>query len=304
MGEAVQKTNGESCYLEVGGRRVFCLRAGSVPPQGGTVLVLLHGIGGRAENWNETIGYFSGRCRVYAPDILGFGRSDKPKLSYLRRDFTQFLKAFLVSVSQSEDGAPRDGKRPKIVLVGNSMGGAIALAFAADCPGPLDALVLVAPAGLSTEVAIPYRLATMPWIGELMRYPVRFSIRSEWKFLFHDDARVTNAFVEEIYQFRKTHDSRRTYLRVMRNYVGLAGPKFHLLEDAARIDVPTLLVWGAQDRVLPPEQGFKAVKLFQNARIEVFEDCGHLPQLEKPHEFNLALEAFLDRWFPPEPRVR
>jgi pimeloyl-ACP methyl ester carboxylesterase len=247
------------------GQNIRYIEAG----QGPTV-ILLHGLGSVKEIWSANIGALSAKYHVYAPDQIGFGHSDKPLLQYKIVTFVDFLHGFMQSQNLS-----------KATLVGNSLGGWIALDFAARHPELVDKLVLVDSAGLPWEKALamdlnPASLADM---------------RTLLESLFYDKKMVTEQFVLQAFT---NHVRNNDGYTIERTLAGFAQNQF---EDAklSSLHAPTLVVWGRADELISVSRGERLRDGIPEAKLVVFEQCGHVPQLEKPAEFNQVLMDFLGK---------
>jgi len=129
---------------------------------GKSTAILVHGLGGHIENWEDNIAALAQGRRVYALDLAGFGRSDKPQIRFSIPYFTEFVKEFMIV--QDVD---------KAALIGESMGGAIVLQFALQYPHQVDKMVLVDSVGLGKEMEIYMRIGSLPILGELFTRPSR-----------------------------------------------------------------------------------------------------------------------------------
>ena len=247
------------------GQNIRYIEAG----QGPTV-ILLHGLGSVKEIWSVNIGALSAKYHVYALDQIGFGHSDKPLLDYKIATFVDFLHAFMQSLNLS-----------KATLVGNSLGGWIALDFAARHPEMVDKLVLVDSAGL--PFGKPLTVDLNPASLEDMRTLLGS--------IFYDKKMVSEEFVLQAFT---NHVHNNDGYTIQRTVAGFAQNQF---EDAklASIHSASLVVWGRQDELIPVSSGEKLRDGIPGAKLVVFEDCGHVPQLEKPAEFNKALIDFLGK---------
>jgi pimeloyl-ACP methyl ester carboxylesterase len=247
------------------GQNIRYIEAG----QGPTV-ILLHGLGSVKEIWSANIGALSAKYHVYAPDQIGFGHSDKPLLDYKIATFVDFLHAFMQSQNLS-----------KATLVGNSLGGWIALDFAARHPEMVDKLVLVDSAGLpwGKAIAVDLNPASLD------------DMRTLLDSIFYDKKMVSEEFVLQAFT---NHVQNNDSYTIQRTLAGFAQNQF---EDAklASIHSATLVVWGRQDELIPVSSGEKLRDGIPGAKLVVFEHCGHVPQLEKPAEFNQALIDFLGK---------
>jgi len=247
------------------GQNIRYIEAG----QGPTV-ILLHGLGSVKEIWSANIGALSAKYHVYAPDQIGFGHSDKPLLDYKIATFVDFLHAFMQSQNLS-----------KATLVGNSLGGWIALDFAARHPEMVDKLVLVDSAGLpwGRAIAVDLNPASLE------------DMRTLLDSIFYDKKMVSEEFVLQAFT---NHVRNNDSYTIQRTLAGFAQNQF---EDAklASIHSATLVVWGRQDELISVSSGEKLRDGIPGAKLVVFEHCGHVPQLEKAAEFNQALIDFLGK---------
>ena len=236
----------------------------------GPAVILLHGLGSVKEIWSANIGALSAKYHVYALDQIGFGHSDKPLLDYKIATFVDFLHAFMQSQNLS-----------KATLVGNSLGGWIALDFAARHPEMVDKLVLVDSAGLpwGKAIAVDLNPASLE------------DMRTLLDSIFYDKKMVSEEFVLQAFT---NHVHNNDGYTIQRTLAGFAQNQF---EDAklASIHSATLVVWGRQDELIPVSSGEKLRDGIPGAKLVVFEHCGHVPQLEKPAEFNQALIDFLGK---------
>jgi len=237
----------------------------------GPVVILLHGLGAVKEIWMPTFGAVAAKYHVYAIDQIGFGHSDKPLLDYKIATFVDFLRTFMKTQSIS-----------KATLVGNSLGGWIALDFTAQYPSMIDKLVLVDSAG-------------MPWTQQAPRIDLNPSslagTRALLESLFYNKKIVTDDFVLQVFM---DHVHNNDGYTIQRTLAGFSTPQF---EDAklASIHAPTLVLWGRQDELIPLASGEKLHDGIAGAKLVVLEQCGHVPEIEKPAEFNQTLLEFLGK---------
>jgi len=251
----------------------------------GLPLVLLHGLGASVVAWRRNISALSERYAVYAPDLPGHGESAKPDVAYDLELGIRFVVGFLDAL-----GLERG------VLVGNSMGGLLALATALRQPDKLLGLVLVDTVGLGQDIAWVLRLASLPGVGSLLD---ALDVRSRRRFMrsvFHRPERVEPADYEELLRVRKLPGVRRAVLRALRNGVNLLGlrPSLVVLHDSWQPPVPTLIVWGQEDRIIPVEHARRVARQFSGIRVRILPDCGHWPQMEQAQVFNQEVTAFLE----------
>jgi pimeloyl-ACP methyl ester carboxylesterase len=273
----------EDRYVEVCTFRTRFWQAG----RSGSAIVLLAGIGCSVLEWQNNIAALAARHRVYAFDMLGQGLTDKPqKNCYAIADLARFTLAFLSA--QGEASAH---------FIGNSLGGRIALECARLAPARVKSMVLAAPAGLGRETALTMRLASLPVLGNLLTRPSRIGTRMLWSPAFHDPSFVTEGFIERKYALARAPGAHQAVLRTLRSLVSVSGfrvERVAALQDVMRtIHQPTLVVWGQQDRLVPPDHARILEAKLPQSRTILFDECGHLPQLEQPGQFNAAVLDFL-----------
>jgi pimeloyl-ACP methyl ester carboxylesterase len=239
----------------------------------GPVVVLLHGLGSRKEDWLPVLEPMAQKFRLLVPDQIGFGRSDKPLLDYSIQTYVDFLNEFL-----------RQLKVEKASLVGESLGGWIAGLYVAEIGGgahliPVEKLVLVDAAGLKQDKPIPdlnpSSLAAMRGLMEAV------FCDTSW---LNEDA-LRKIFTDKL----AAHDG-----YTVRSLLGNPALGTERLDDRlASIKVPTLVAWGKQDKLLPIGAGERYAAGIAGAKLVSFEKCGHVPPIEKTEEFVTAVAAFL-----------
>lgn len=236
----------------------------------GSPLVLLHGIGGDADDWAFCLQPLSSSHRIIALDMLGFGRSDKPFIAYCIEFWVEVLERFL-----------RNLDLRRATLIGNSLGGWIAAAFALQRPDAVDKLVLVDAAGVwgnTTELPIDLQISS------------RRHMRQVLEFLFYDKSLATDALVDLAYEQHLERGDGHTIYRALETL--RRGSEF-LDKKISALTTPTLIVWGEQDALIPIETGRGMQKLIPGSSLEVIPQCGHVPQLEKPAELVRCVLGFV-----------
>jgi 2-hydroxy-6-oxonona-2,4-dienedioate hydrolase len=245
------------CYYELG----------EGPP-----LLLIHGLGGDADEWVFCLKDLSSSNRVIALDLLGFGRSDKPLIRYSIDGFVEVLERFLDALAIE-----------RASLVGSSLGGWVAAAFALKFPGRLDSLVLVDAAGLQSETSrLPIDL----------RVSTHRHMRDVLNAMFYDQTFVTEELVDLAYQGHLRRQDGHTIESVLKHF---KDEHEWLDERAAELTVPTLILWGEQEELIPVSMSDRFHQLIQGSRREVIPECGHLPAVEKPAELIRHVTDFLLR---------
>jgi pimeloyl-ACP methyl ester carboxylesterase len=254
----------------------------------GTPVILIHGMGDSLEEWEFNINALAQKHHVYAIDLVGFGHSDKPEPSYSPEysNFARFVNDFM-----TVQGIERAS------LVGSSLGGAISLLFAIQFPEKIEKMVLVNSSGLGKELALVFKLATLPRIGELLIRPSRKGIAMSQKALVYDKTIVTDEQVEIYYQLALVPGWQEYFLSTLRNFAGFRGQRADVMrpivDNLASITAPTLIIWGQQDQIIPVAHAQVAKERIPNAKLHIFDPCGHIPPRERPEEFNNLVLEFL-----------
>jgi 4,5:9,10-diseco-3-hydroxy-5,9,17-trioxoandrosta-1(10),2-diene-4-oate hydrolase len=257
----------------------------------GSPVVLIHGLGGSATGWLNTFTPLCAEHRVYALDLIGHGRTDKPTAAQHRfSDLADFVCAFMSALEID-----------RAHMMGHSMGGAVALQFVIAYPERVERLILADSGGLGREAAFFLRLMSIPALGELM-YKMTYTTNIQ-KFAQQvrtgafDASNISDQLIENIYAVEQGPDQYKTTLKVLRMGADWRGQKasFYkpILEQLPTILHPTLLIWGRHDALVPVKHGERAVKRIPDARLEVIESCGHTPMFEQPAIFNRLVLEFL-----------
>ena len=269
----------EHRFVTVNGIRTHYVAAGEGEP-----LLLLHGLGASLMAWAMNIEPLSQRFSVYAVDIPGHGDSDKPDLDYLMPTAVNFVRDFMEAL-----GIERAS------FAGNSMGGMIALRTAVELPELVDRLVLVDTAGLGRDLAWFIRALSLPLVGELIENPSPRNTRVLLKRIFYNPSLVQDSLIREIHRTRVLPGSKRAILRIIRGAIGLRGlhSKWIMVNELEQLNSPVLIVWGAQDRIIPVSHAINAARIAPQVSLSIFEECGHWPQMEKGNEFNRVVLDFL-----------
>ena len=275
----------EEQNINVGGLPVRYLMTGEGPP-----LVLLHALGESALDWRWALPSLARTHRVYAVDLPGFGYSGKPSADYSPVFFARFVGSYLDALGLEQ-----------AALVGNSLGGLIALRLALSEPARVAALGLIDSAGLGREVSYALRLPTLPGYGEVAlawgKTPLGAAQRAWLRvpLLFARPERVPGEWITEQTWIAQLPGFMEATMAALRAHVDLGGQREVLVDQLPHLEIPTLIIWGKRDRVFPYSQGQKAVSLLQQGFLELIPDCGHLPHVEQPDRFAAILNQFLDK---------
>ncbi|KUL22276.1 alpha/beta fold hydrolase [Actinoplanes awajinensis] len=243
-------------------------------------VVLLHGIGRSLEDWAPQHSRFDTDYRVISIDMPGFGLSQ-------RMPAPTSLAVLADGVSATLDAL---GETRPAHLMGNSLGGAVAMTMLAGTPERVATLTLVNSAGFGKEVTWTLRLLAVPGLGRQMlrRIDARTAPRVE-RTLFRDRALVTPERVAMAIRIAQQPDFAPVYLEIAKELGGFRGiaPGWRtaLLASLAASTTPTMLIWGDRDMILPSTHLAAARAAFPHARAHLFPNTGHMPQLEQPDEF-------------------
>lgn len=254
----------------------------------GPVLLLLHGIAGSSGTWLPAMRLLQGRYTVVAPDFLGHGRSAKPLGDYSLGNHASGMRDFLHLLEIE-----------RVSVVGQSFGGGVAMQFAYQFPELTERLVLVDAGGLGREVSWILRLCTLPAAEYVM--PVLFpSFVRGWGDAFSGflrDRGIRHARAAEMWRSYRSlteQENRRAFVRTMRAVIDPGGQSVSARDRLYLAShMPTLIVWGDQDRIIPVSHAYDAHAAIPDSRLEVIEGVGHFPHVEAPDRFVEILVDFL-----------
>jgi pimeloyl-ACP methyl ester carboxylesterase len=269
--------------INVDGMNIHYRAGGEGPP-----LVLLHGIGESAFSWSWVLPDLARAYHVYAPDLPGFGDSDKPNVDYSPDFFMRFVAAFLDTLGIE-----------RAVLVGNSFGGTMAIRLALSAPSRVTALCLVGSAGLGQAVHPSMSSLTLLGYGELAimagKTPLGATQRawSRAMLLLANPQLARPEWIAEQVRLSQMPGFLEAVIRSLRAQLDIVGQREVLLDQLPRLTMPTLLIWGTHDWIFPATQAQEAVGRLQYGHLVLLSNCGHLSQIECPDRFVAALHQFL-----------
>lgn len=283
---SVTVSTGDVREVLVSGARIRVRVTGdpAAPP-----VLALHGIGRSLEDWSPQHDRLSGDHRVISTDLAGFGLSDRlPGPATIAR--------LAGGVLGTLDAL---GERRPVHLMGNSLGGAVALTVLTRAPERVATLTLADPAGFGSEVTPALRILGVPFLGaRLLRSFDRAAARRTERALFVDDAFVTDERIEHALEVARRPDHAAVFAEIATE-LGTPlrgvrpGWRSRLLAEVARHPRPTLVVWGERDLILPATHLRAALTAIPHARSHVFGRTGHMPQIERADEFAALVRAFL-----------
>ena len=284
--------NGLGTYeeVELHGHTVSFQTAGS----GDQVILLLHGITSTAEAWRDVMPRLAERYTVIAPDLIGHGRSAKPRGDYSLGAYAAGVRD-LLAVLGFERGT----------VVGHSFGGGIAMQFSYLFPEYVDRLALISSGGLGREVHPLLRAATLPgseWVLPLIarEWPVRAgdAVRSAAARLGIEAGPDLSEFARG-YASLTEEGASDAFIHTMRGVIDHEGQRVSALDRLYLADqMPTLIVWGDADPVIPVEHGRNAHRIVEHSRYVELPGSGHWPMLDAPDSVVDELNSFMDETEP------
>jgi pimeloyl-ACP methyl ester carboxylesterase len=274
--------------VRIAGTPTRLLEAG----EGGDTVILLHGFGDSHATWRYVVPALARRHHVIAADLPGFGGSR----AVAHRPLLDWYALWV------EDLVAKVAPRGRATLVGNSLGGAVALGTALRTPLRVSRLVLVGCAGLGQGVPLWWRLVTAqmplqpllgPAVGALPRPVLQRLVGEVYaRLVLHHPADVDAACVRDFAAYYRSRKDLHRLLDLGHDIVRELSSG-RLTREAPALRVPTLLVWGTHDRLVPAAHGVELQRVVPSAQLYLMDDCGHCPQLERPAEFTGAVERFL-----------
>lgn len=270
-------------FISVNGLKVRYWDEGEGPQ----TILCIHGVGASVDHWSIIIPSLAQKARVIAVDLVGFGLTDKPKARYTHAYFQAFLENFVSALHLKS-----------IILVGHSMGGGVVIEFAANHPELVTQLVLVSSAGFSFQIPFSYKVVSLPWFARIFlhtRSKRMFGLIMK-RFLYKKEA-MTDQLIIAAQRCFQAKGAKRALYSTFKEHVNLRGIKrsiLHLIKDkVAELKMPVTIIWGAQDRLLNIASAYRAKELIPHAKLHIFSDCGHVPQLEQPEQFIQVFDKLL-----------
>lgn len=232
----------------------------------GPALVLLHGLMGALSNFKDVMDHFKSRYTVTIPlmplfDIPVNEAGVKPLYEYIRR-FVKY-KGY-----------------KKVSLLGNSLGGHVALVYAVHHSGELNHLILTGSSGLYENA----------FGGSYPKREDREFIRKKVEVTFYDPAIAGDELVDEVFEMLNDRRKLVSIIAIAKNAI-----RYNMADELHHINAPTCLIWGRNDTITPPEVGEDFKRLIRGSELFWIDKCGHAPMMEHPAEFNRVLEDWLNR---------
>jgi pimeloyl-ACP methyl ester carboxylesterase len=256
----------------------------------GPAVLLIHGVAGSSDQWLDTMALLAQKHTVVAPDLLGHGRSAKPRGDYSLGAYAAGLRDLMIGLGHK-----------KSTVVGHSLGGGIALQFAYQFPDRTDRLVLVSSGGLGREVHLLLRAATLPGSEFVLPLISNGTIRDVGTSLSGLVGRLGFRAGPDIAEFARGYgtladaDARSAFIHTLRAVIEPGGQRVNATDRLYLAeDMPSLVVWGRNDPIIPVGHAGVAHRGMPGSRLEIFDEAGHFPQLDEPVRFAQTLEDFIE----------
>ncbi|WP_148575246.1 alpha/beta fold hydrolase [Nocardioides caldifontis] len=271
-------------HVTIHGHRRAYVKTGSGP-----AVLLLHGMACDHTTWAPVIEKLARHHTVIAPDLLGHGRSDKPRADYSVGGYANGMRDLLTVLGVD-----------KATVVGHSLGGGVAMQFAYQYPERTERLVLVAPGGLGSEVTHLIRAVTLPGFHQalgvltlpVLRHAATGALRAAAQ-LPHPAVRDLDEIAAMVEALRDPR-ARRALRHVVRACVDLRGQVITMVDRAYLTEeLPLCVVWGTADPVIPAAHADTVRQIARTARVELVEGAGHFPHKADPDAFVALVEEFI-----------
>ena len=255
----------------------------------GPLLVLVHGITNSSASWEPVQDLLAQHFTVIAPDLLGHGQSAKPRADYSVGGYANGMRDLLTVLNVD-----------KVTVVGHSLGGGVAMQFAYQFPERTERMILVAPGGLGPEVTPMIRAVSLPGFKAamaLLTVPgVRHVGMAGMRALSRTGLALTHDLdeVASIYDSFKDPGARAAISHVVRAVVDVRGQIVTMVDRAYLTrEMPMLVVWGNEDKVIPVEHADRAMVIAPGAHVEVLGNSGHFPHKDHPERFVKIVNDFI-----------
>jgi len=260
----------EEKFISIDGNKIRYLESGDSDK----TIVLLHGLGASAERWEFVIPEFSKHYRVIVPDLIGFGQSDKPLVDYTTEFFSDFLSNFLQKL-----GITRTN------IIGSSLGGQITAVFTSQHQEIIQNLVLVSPSGVmkhSTPALDAYVMAAL--------YPDIDLAKNAFEMMSGSSRQINQKIIESFVERMKLPNAKMAFMSTL---LGLRNSEI-ITKLLTKITIPTLIIWGEDDPVIPIKYADDFVSSIQDCRFFMMNKCGHTPYVDDPQKFTKLVLDFLE----------
>jgi pimeloyl-ACP methyl ester carboxylesterase len=267
-------------YIDLNGIKTRYIHHGE-----GQAVLLIHGFGGFLESWKHNITDLSKNYSVYAVDLPGHGLSSALLDNYTLKKGVSFVVDFIEAMRINP-----------VSLIGHSAGGLICASIAADYPEMVEKLVLVDTAGINKNIPSAFRIATIPVLRQIVfKLSSRTFIKYGTRRVFFDPQIIDQDWVDLSYKYFQMPKLKHTLLDILRFNAGINGLKSEVIltSKLKLIQSPTLIIHGDHDHIIPLDHIPEACRFIPRVRCEIFDRCGHCPQIENVVRFNWLVLSFL-----------
>ena len=273
-----------TCEITLHGHRVSYRCGGKGP-----LLVLVHGITSSSASWEPVLPALAEHFTIIAPDLLGHGQSDKPAGDYSLGSHACLVRDLMLALGHEQG-----------TIVGHSLGGGIAMQAAYQFPELVGRLVLVSSGGLGREVSLFLRAVTLPGAELVLPLIASRPILDAGGAISRALGRIGLQAGSDLAEIARGIASlneigaRRAFVHTARAVIDSCGQRVDARDRLYLAEaVPSLLVWGDGDPIIPAEHGRRAHELMPGSRLEVFQDAGHFPHADEPLRFSRVLRDFV-----------
>jgi 2-hydroxy-6-oxonona-2,4-dienedioate hydrolase len=260
----------EEKFIQIDGNKIRYFESDSSKK----TLVLVHGLGASFERWQYVLPLFATHFHVVAPDLVGFGYSDKPITDYTIDFFSNFLEKFLISLGIEHTS-----------IIGSSLGGQIAVEYTSSHSKSVDKLILVSPSGTmkqSTFALDAYGMAAL--------YPNKESAKNAFEIMDGSGKKIPMEIIDGFVTRMKLPNAKYAFMSTL---LGLKNSDL-IIEKLENISSPTLIIWGTDDPVIPIKFAGEFVSLIKNCHFYEMNECGHTPYVQEPEKFASYVLKFLN----------
>lgn len=255
--------------IKVSGLNIHYLTGGQ-----GSPLIIVHGGGEGSAGWAKPMAELTKKYRIYAPDLPGWGNSEAIAGDYYIPELVEFLDNFAHSLGLQS-----------FYLMGHSLGGGIALNYALKFPNKVDKLILVSSLCLGKEIAL--------WVRFLSSLRIENTLGKAAHAILRGVKWFVDSTLAPMFQIEFVNPICAASLTLGRKVVTFRQQTMVLADRLSEIAMPTLVVWGAKDPVVPFRQAYMAAELIPDCQVKVFADCGHSVYRERIPEFSGLVGGFL-----------
>ena len=236
-------------------------------------LILLHGLGGYAERWSNLIPFLAKKFHLFVPDMIGYGQSDKPTADYTPEYFAKFVFDWMDTVGIKNTS-----------MIGTSLGGQVVIECAATQSPTIKKIILISPAGIMrkpTPVLEAYTMAAL--------YPTKEAVKNAYQMMVGQGKQVSEISIERFVNNMSRPNAKMVFLSTL---LGLKNAP-DISEKLKSINIPSLIIWGEEDKLIPFEYAQHFVSLINGCKFMSMKGCGHSPYIEDPEKLSQLAIKFL-----------